>query len=234
MVNRRMKQIIKDAQDLGWVLEPYAKELLVEGGLTIPKGIVTDSPDAAVRFLNSAAGPVAVKAVSAEIVHKTEMQAVVTGIRDQDTLASEIRRLLSLKGCGRVLVEEMVSGIEILAGAKNDAQFGPVVVLGPGGTGVELYNDTAIRLAPVDRTDVYSMVDSLGAKPVFEGFRGRPGVNMEALARMVVTFSHLIMDLEPYFESVDLNPVICTPDRCVAADARIMLLEKQMSGQTET
>ena len=137
-----------------------------------------------------------------------------------------MERLLSLKGCSQVLVEEMVSGIEILVGAKNDTQFGPVVVLGPGGTGVELYNDTAIRMAPVNPADVYSMVDSLGAKPVFHGFRGRPGVNMEALVHLLVTFSGLIMDLEPFFESIDLNPVICTSDHCVVADARIMLLPR--------
>jgi acetate---CoA ligase (ADP-forming) subunit beta len=226
MVTQRMQQIIAEAQPIGWVLEPFAKELLALSKLTIPEGILTDSPDTARTFLSDTAHSVVIKAVSADIVHKTEHQAVVTGIQDPDILASEMKRLLALKGCDQVLVEEMVSGIEILVGAKNDVQFGPVVVLGPGGTGVELYNDTAIRLAPVTPADVYSMVDSLGAKPVFEGFRGRPGVNMEALTRMVVTFSHLLMDLEPCFESIDLNPVICTPDQCVVADARIMLLKK--------
>lgn len=230
MVNQRMQQIIADAQPVGWVLEPFAKALLAHAKLTIPKGILTDSLDTARTFLAAAVHPVVVKAVSADIVHKTEMQAVVTGIQDPDVLASQMQRLLALKGCRQVLVEEMVSGIEILLGAKNDVQFGPVVVLGPGGTGVELYNDTAIRLAPVTPADVYSMVDALGAKPVFEGFRGRPGVNMEALAQMVVRFSRLLMELEPHFASIDLNPVICTPDHCVVADARIMLLKKYKEG----
>ncbi|MFO7912160.1 MAG: acetate--CoA ligase family protein [Desulfotignum sp.] len=223
VMTSKMQKIIADAQPMGWILEPRAKELLTECRLGIPKGIVTDSPDTAQKFLAACAGPVVIKAVSADIVHKTEHQAVVTGIQDADTLAQHMERLLSLKGCSQVLVEEMVSGIEILVGAKNDTQFGPVVVLGPGGTGVELYNDTAIRMAPVKPTDVYSMVDSLGAKPVFHGFRGQAGVNMEALVHLLVTFSGLIMDLEPFFESIDLNPVICTPDHCVVADARIML-----------
>ncbi len=226
VMTAQMQKIIADAQPMGWILEPQAKKLLADSRLGIPEGIVTDSFDTAQKFLAAGEGPVVIKAVSADIVHKTELQAVVTGIQDPDTLAQHMERLLSLKGCSQVLVEEMVSGIEILVGAKNDVQFGPVVVLGPGGTGVELYNDTAIRLAPVTPADVYSMVDSLGAKPVFYGFRGRPGVNMEALTQMVVTFSHLLMDLEPHFESIDLNPVICTPDHCVVADARIMLLPR--------
>ncbi|MEE4363609.1 MAG: acetate--CoA ligase family protein [Desulfotignum sp.] len=226
MVNQRMQQILAKAQPMGWVLEPFAKELLAQGKLTIPKGVLTDSLETARTFLAAAEHAVVIKAVSADIVHKTEMHAVVTGVQDPVNLALHMERLLSLKGCRQVLVEEMVSGIEILVGAKNDIQFGPVVVLGPGGTGVELYNDTAIRLAPVTPADVCSMVDALGAKPVFEGFRGRPGVNMEALTQMVVRFSHLLMDLEPHFASIDLNPVICTPDHCVVADARIMLLPR--------
>ncbi|HSL62255.1 MAG TPA: acetate--CoA ligase family protein [Desulfotignum sp.] len=224
MLTFQEKQIIEDAGPVGWVLEPAAKQLLAGRGLTIPRGVVTGSLDTARQFLVSVGGPVVIKAVSAHILHKTEHQAVVTGIVDPDILASQMTRLLSLDGCGQVLVEEMVSGIEVLVGAKNDPQFGPVVVLGLGGTSVEIFNDTAIRLAPVVALDVASMVSSLGAGPIFEGFRGRPGVNMAALTRMLTGFSHLVMDLEPFFESIDLNPVICSPDRCVAADARILLL----------
>jgi hypothetical protein len=88
---------------------------------------------------------------------------------------------------------------------------------------VEIYKDTAIRMAPVTPGDVVSMVDSLTAKKLFKGYRKKPGVNMERLTRLVVDFSTLIMDLEDTFQSIDLNPVICTRDRCVIADARIML-----------
>ncbi|MCF8093288.1 MAG: acetate--CoA ligase family protein [Desulfotignum sp.] len=224
MLTQRIKQIIESARPQGWVLEPMAKEILADSGLTIPKGLLTGSFETARQFLEEVDGKVVIKAVSASIIHKTEHQAVVTGIDDPDTLSLQMKRLLSLKGCNQVLVEEMVSGIEILVGAKNDLQFGPVIVLGLGGTSVEIYNDTAIRLAPVTPADVFSMVDSLGAKPVFQGFRGRPGVNMEEMTRFLVAFSHLIMNLEPFFESIDLNPVICTPKSCIAVDARIMLL----------
>jgi len=151
----------------------------------------------------------------------------VTHVQDPDTLAVQMARLLSLKGCDQVLVEEMISGIEVLVGAKNDLQFGPVVVLGLGGTSVEIYNDTAIRLAPVTEADVTSMVKALKAGPILEGFRGKPGVNMAALTRTLVDFSHLVMDLEPFFESIDLNPVMCDSDRCVVADARIILLPER-------
>ena len=224
MLSPRIRQIFESARPVGWVLEPLAKQVLADRNLAVPRSVLTGSADTAAKFLVDTNGPVVLKAVSPAILHKTEHNAVVIGIEDPDILAAQMARLLSLDGCDQVLVEEMVSGIEVLVGAKNDLQFGPVVVLGLGGTSVEIFNDTAIRLAPVTPADVTSMVNSLEARPIFEGFRGRPGVNMAALTRMLVTFSHLIMDLESFFESIDLNPVICTPDQCVAADARIMLL----------
>ncbi len=92
---------------------------------------------------------------------------------------------------------------------------------------MEIYNDTAIRLAPVTPADVTAMVNTLKAGPILEGFRGKPGVNMAELTRMVVAFSRLVMDLEPFIESIDLNPVICDATRCVTADARIILLPEK-------
>ncbi|MEX1313088.1 MAG: acetate--CoA ligase family protein [Desulfotignum sp.] len=227
MLTPRITQIIESARPAGWVLEPMAKEILTERNLTVPKSVLTDSVDTAARFLAGCNGPVVLKAVSPQILHKTEHRAVVTGVRDAHTVSSQMPRLLSLKGCEQVLVEEMLSGIEVLVGAKNDLQFGPVVVLGLGGTSVEIYNDTAIRLAPVIPTDVTSMVNSLKAVAMLKGYRGNPGVNMAALTRMLVDFSHLVMDLEPFFESIDLNPVICDAQRCVAADARIILMPEK-------
>jgi acetate---CoA ligase (ADP-forming) subunit beta len=229
MLSHCIRQILASARPMGWVLEPLAKQVLADRDLAVPKSVLTDLTDTAAQFLADTNGPVVLKAVSPAILHKTEHNAVVTGIEDQNVLAAQMARLLSLDGCDQVLVEEMVSGIEVLVGAKNDLQFGPVVVLGLGGTRVEIYNDTAIRLAPVTPADVISMVNSLVARPIFQGFRGRPGVNMAALTRMMTEFSRLVMDLEPFFESIDLNPVICTPDQCVAADARIMLLTDKES-----
>ncbi len=126
-----------------------------------------------------------------------------------------------------VLVDQTVKfagqGIEVIVGAKNDFQFGPVVVFGIGGTSVEIYNDIAIRMAPLKPGDVLSMVESLKAKDLILGYRGSAGANMKILAHLIVNFSYLFMELENDIESVDLNPMICTKDRCVIADARILL-----------
>lgn len=222
-LNESHKNIIENSRSLGWVLEPEAKKILADQGFDIPGFVLTDSLEIAYDFLQKSSGPVVAKAVSKKILHKTEFQAVATGINEAETLEQQMKRLKKLEGCENILVEEMVSGLEIIIGAKNDFQFGPVVVLGIGGTSVEIYNDTAIRMAPLKPGDVHSMVDSLKAGQVFKGYRGKPGVNMELLSDLVIKFSYFIMDLEKDFQSIDLNPVICTKDRCVVVDARIML-----------
>ena len=220
------QQLIRDALPRGWMLEPQAKELLRSWGFDLPRGIVTDSVEAAAAFQETVTGDVVLKAVSEKILHKTEHQAVVTHVRDRDTLETQMHRLLTLEGCASVLVEEMVDpGVEIFLGAKNDLQFGPVVILGLGGTAVEIYNDTAIRMAPVTEGQVGVMVRALKGAALLKGYRGGAAVNMKVLGQMVAAFSHLAMAMEPNLHSIDLNPVICTRDRCVAVDARIMLSE---------
>ncbi len=223
MLSKSDRIILENSTPRGWVLEPDAKQIMANQGFDVPKFVLTDSIQVANDFLKLSSGPIVAKAVSEKILHKTEFDAVVTGILEENLLEQEMTRLKTLQGCEQVLVEEMVEGLEIIIGAKNDFQFGPVIVLGLGGTSVEIYNDTAIRMAPVNQGDVYSMVDSLKAKKLFKGYRKKPGVNMDVLASLVVKFSSLTMGLEEQFQSIDLNPVICTKDRCVIADARIML-----------
>jgi hypothetical protein len=223
MVTENSRKILEESKSLGWVLEPDAKALMKLQGLDIPDFILTNSFEAADQFLKTSESPVVAKAVSKKILHKTEAQAVVTGICSSEHLKTEMARLQTLEGCEHILVEQMVQGIEIIIGAKNDYQFGPVIVFGIGGTSVEIYNDTAIRMAPLKPGDVYSMVESLVAKEIISGYRGRAGVNMQILTYLMVNFSYLIMAFEKDIESVDLNPVICTRNRCVIADARIIL-----------
>lgn len=223
MLVENSKKIIEKSRSLGWVLEPDAKALMQLQGFDIPDFILTRSFETAEKFLKRSNGPVVAKAVSKKILHKTEAQAVVTGICSGDHLKSEMERLQKLDGCQTLLIEQMVHGLELIIGAKNDFQFGPVVVLGIGGTSVEIYNDTAVRMAPLNPHDILSMKESLKAKDLISGYRGGEGVNMKALTQLMINFSCLIMELENDFESMDLNPVMCTKDRCVIADARIIL-----------
>lgn len=223
MLKKNIRKIMEKNKAAGWVLEPDAKAMMKLQGLDIPDFVLTNSFNTADRFMKKMKCPVVAKAVSKKILHKSEHHAVVTGIVSSDHLKKEMARLQQLDGCENILVEEMVQGLEVIIGAKNDFQFGPVIVFGIGGTSVEIYNDTAIRMAPLNPGDVLSMVDSLKAKELISGYRGKDGINIDVFTHTVVNFTRLIMELEKDIESVDLNPVMCTKDRCIIADARIIL-----------
>jgi len=161
--------------------------------------------------------------VSPEVLHKTDSGGVAVGI-DSDTKLGEVfQRFSTFGGFAGMLVEEMVSGAELIVGAKMDYQFGPVILLGIGGTGVEIYKDTTLRMAPLSQRDVESMLRGLKAHQVLEGYRGSEPVNIQVLTGMLMAFSRLVMDLEEMIESIDLNPLMCSSKRCVVADVRIML-----------
>ncbi len=222
-LEKKGRSILNGARDTGWVLEPDAKALMELYGLDIPRFYLGDSLKGAKLFLKQADGPVAAKCVSPDILHKTEHGAVVTNIRTGAQLEAAVKKFRRLPGYRQVLVETMIQGVELLVGAKIDYQFGPVVVMGIGGINVEIYQDTAIRMAPLVPADIRSMVDALKGKKILQGYRGRPGVDMDAVIEMGVRFSSLVCGMKEMIESIDLNPVICTPDSCVIADARIVL-----------
>ena len=223
MLKKELKAIVKASKRWGWVLEPEAKRLLSISGIDVPKFLWAESSDEAVQFAEKIGYPVVGKLVSPEALHKSDVGGVVVGIDSVKNLEETFHRFSSFKEFAGMLVEEMVSGTELIAGAKVDYQFGPVILLGMGGTAVEIYKDTTLRMAPLKEVDVESMLKGLKAHELLKGYRGSQPVNLKELIRTLMAFSSLVMDLEGYFESIDLNPVMCSSKRCVVADARIML-----------
>jgi acyl-CoA synthetase (NDP forming) len=223
VLSKEMVQILTAAKQAGWVLEPDAKRLLSLGRIPVPRYRWVKSLEEGVRFATEIGYPVAAKVVSCEVLHKSDEGGVVLGIDGDQGLSAAYERFRAMRGFAGMLVEEMVSGMELIVGAKVDYQFGPVILMGVGGTGVEIYKDVALRMAPLEERDVESMVKSLKAHRLLEGYRGSEPVDLEALSRTVVLFSEMVMDMEDMVESIDLNPVKCSSKGCIAADARIML-----------
>ncbi|MCP4625144.1 MAG: acetyl-CoA synthetase [bacterium] len=223
MLTEDMRNIIDNARKAGWILEPDAKRLLSLAGLMVPDFTLAATAREAVAAADKIGYPVVVKVVSAKILHKSEVGGVIVGVQNESRLTDIYRKLSVLDGFAGLLVEEMLPGSELIVGAKVDFQFGPVILLGIGGTGVEIYQDTVIRMAPIDEKDVPAMIAGLKGAELLSGYRGAEPVDTASLARLMRDFSDLVMDLENEIESIDLNPVKCTGIRCVVADARIML-----------
>jgi len=216
-------KIIQDSAGQGWVLEPDTLTIMRLSGIDIPAFCWAKTIDEALEFVKVNGYPVAAKVVSSAIMHKSDVGGVVVGIDNNNDLSLHFDRFSRMGGFSGMIVEEMVAGMELIVGAKVDYQFGPVILVGMGGTGVEIYRDTAIRMAPIIEKDVAQMIGQLKANRLFKGYRGNPPVDMMKLTELLITFSGLVMELEEHFESIDLNPVICSATRCIVADARIVL-----------
>jgi hypothetical protein len=223
MLTQEMKEIILNSKETGWVLEPQAKRLLSLVGLDIPHFFLTSQIEEGIGFAKKIGYPVVAKVVSPKVIHKSEKKGVEVGIDSERKLRDTFHRLSKIEGFAGILIEEMFSGVELIVGAKNDDQFGPVILFGIGGIWAEIYRDVILKMAPLRPRDIDSMMRCLKARPLLEGYRGASPVPFKELNRLLLTFSGLVMDLEGDFESIDLNPVICSSTRCVIADARIIL-----------
>jgi len=218
-----MLQIVEAARADGWVLEPDAKRLFRLAGFDVPRLTVARTPEEADRFAREIGYPVVAKVVSPRILHKSDVGGVVVGIADAGRLEEVFRRFRGIEGFVGMIVEETVSGIELILGAKIDFQFGPMILLGMGGTGVEIYQDVALRMAPLSGKDVHAMIAGLKARRLLEGYRGAEKVDRDKLTETVLAFAAMVMELRERIASIDINPLLCSSRRCVVADARIIL-----------
>jgi len=223
MLTQEMKNIILSSKVKGWVLEPQAKRLLSFAGLDVPRFFLARGVDEAIRFAKEIGYPIVGKVVSPKVIHKSDINGVEVGIDSEKKVRDAFHRFSKIEGFEGVLVEEMLSGLELIIGAKDDYQFGPVVLFGIGGVWVEIYRDIILRMAPLDQRDIDSMMRCIKARPLLEGYRGSNPLNFKELNKLLLTFSDLVMDLESDIESIDLNPVFCSSSKCIVADVRILL-----------
>jgi hypothetical protein len=223
MLTKEMENILLTSKERGWVLEPEAKHLLYSAGIDVPRFHWTTKIEEAIRFAEEIGYPVVGKVVSPKVMHKSEQEGVEVGIKNEGKLRETFNRFMRMESFSGMLLEEILLGVELIVGAKIDFQFGPVILFGIGGVWVEIYRDVILKMAPLNPKDIDSMMKCLKGRQLLEGYRGSEPVNLKELRRLLLTFSDLVMDLESFMESVDLNPIICSPTRCVVADARIIL-----------
>ena len=209
--------------------ERQAKQVLAAYGVpVVSEKLVTDAAQALVAA-REAGYPVALKVESPDIAHKTEAGVIRLNLKDESEVregfaavmasARAVRPAARLNG---VLVQPMIPpGIEIMVGARIDAQLGPLVVAGFGGVLVELLKDTAVELAPVVPKEARAMLERLRGAALLKGFRGSPPVDTDALAEVICRLSELAADQRERIAELDVNPLICAGSRIVAVDALI-------------
>jgi succinyl-CoA synthetase beta subunit len=187
---------------------------------------VADSEDAAVWAAKLMGYPVALKLDGAGVLHRTEMNGVRLGLHSEAEVRSAWRELMTnamAEGVfdSSVLVQRMVEGgVELFVGAMRDEQFGPVVMCGAGGVLLELIDDVAVALAPMNLEQARRLVESTKALRLLHGWRGSPAADLEALYRNLVAISDLAAEED--VEALDINPLIALSHGVALVDAKIV------------
>jgi acetate---CoA ligase (ADP-forming) len=201
--------------------EDQAKALLDNWGITTPPRRRYTERSPAQYALETLNPPLAVKILDATVLHKTEVGGVHLNVR---TAAELSAGLDSLEGIGakRFLVESMTpSGVDVVVGVRRDPVFGPVVLVGLGGTAAEAYGDVAIRSVPATPAEITAMVDDLGASALVNGWRGGPVLNRDDLVAVVSALSDALLSA-PDVNEIEINPLRLTSGGLVALDAVII------------
>jgi acetyltransferase len=211
--------------------EAEAKTFLEYYGLPVVKTRVAKTEDEAASLASQVGYPVVLKILSPQIVHKTDAGGVVLDLNSETEVRDAFNRIIkaakdhdpTAEILG-VTVQQMVKkqGYEVIIGAKADPLFGPVILFGMGGVGVELFKDFAIGIPPLNQTLVRRMMEETKVYRLLKGYRNVPPANIKLLEEILVRFSQMLIDF-PQLKEVDINPLFINENEAVALDARIVI-----------
>lgn len=208
-----------------------SKQLLAAYGIPTVKTTIAATPDAAVAAAEDFGYPVVLKLHSKTITHKTDVGGVQLNLSDPSAVRAAFHAIKS-SVCQRagaehfqgVSVQPMIKldGYEIIIGSNLDPQFGPVLLFGTGGQLVEVFKDRALALPPLNTTLARRMMEQTKIYTALKGIRGRQPIDLAALEQLLVRFSHLVVE-QKWIKEVDINPLLASPERLLALDARVIV-----------
>jgi acetyltransferase len=217
--------------------EAESKHVVAQYGITTVETRLASTESQAAECAESIGFPVALKVNSETITHKSDVGGVKLNLQSREDVARAYREIeISLRekvGAGHFLgvtVQPMVKldGYELILGSSVDAQFGPVILFGSGGQMVEVYRDRALALPPLNSTLAVRLMEQTRIYRALQGVRGRAPVDMTALETTLIRFSRMVVE-QRWIKEVDINPLVATPERVVALDARIVLQDPSVA-----
>jgi acetyltransferase len=234
---QRVRDLLDHAAEAGRarLLEHEALAVFAAYGIPVVEHRVAGDEDEAARAADEIGYPVVVKALSADIVHKSELGVVRVDLRDEAGVRDAVRGITdAAREAGAALEGLLVerfhqAGKETIVGMTQDPSFGPVLMFGLGGIYVEALKDVTFRVQPVSEIDAREMIDSLRARRILEGVRGEAGVDRDLLVEVIQRVSQLVGEHHRIAE-LDINPFLARPEGGVALDARIRLTTAARAG----
>jgi len=214
--------------------EAESKQLLTLYGVPTVQTLVARTPEEAAKFAGEIGYPVVLKLHSETITHKTDVGGVQLNLADEaavrrawTAIETGVREKAGPGHFQGVTVQPMVSrdGYELIVGSSIDAQFGPVLLFGSGGVMVEVYKDRSLALPPLNTTLARRMMEQTKIFTALQGIRGRKAIALEDLDQLMVRFSRLVVE-QPWIKEIDINPLVASPERLLALDARVIVYDQ--------
>ncbi|MFH1239652.1 MAG: acetate--CoA ligase family protein [Candidatus Diapherotrites archaeon] len=199
-----------------------SQNLLKKYGIPVVKSDLCKNEASLTSALKTTRFPLAMKVVSSAISHKTEAQGVKLGVSSALEAKKAFNQLKKLRGFEGALVQEMLSGTEIIIGGKRDATFGPTVLFGLGGIFVEVMKDVSLRVCPISSRDAAEMISEIKGYKLLTGFRGSEPVKLSAINDCLLKTSKMMLQ-EEQIKELDINPLFADSKGVKAVDARVVI-----------
>ncbi len=213
-----------------YLLEPEAKIACMEYGIPVTRFKVALTQDETIKFAEQIGYPTVLKIVSPDVLHKSDVGGVMLDLKSASEVKDAYDKLLKNVKAHKpdakivgVLVQEMVpSSTEVIVGAIKDPQFGPTLMFGLGGIFVEILKDVTFRIAPIVESDAREMITEVKAYPILKGYRSQPPADIDAIVKILLNTSRLVMD-HMEIKELDFNPIMVYEKGAKTVDARIIL-----------
>lgn len=215
-----IRRVIDGIKENGYIAPQKVRELLTCAGIPMVPELVSADKEELIAEAEKMGYPIVAKVVGP--VHKSDVGGVTLNIRSKEHLAAEFDRMMQIKDANSVMIQKMISGMELFIGAKYEDRFGHIVLCGLGGIFVEALKDVSSGLAPLTMPEAESMIRSLRGYKILQGTRGQKGINQQRYAEIIVRLSTLLRHATEIKE-MDLNPLLAEGDNVTAVDARILI-----------
>lgn len=232
------KEIDKDGEQSDEALENFegyddAEKLLDAYGFNLALTEIAEAPQNAVEAASRIGYPVTMKIESPDIAHKTDIEAVKTGVETREEVKQAFNEIVDAVYAEKpgsqidgVQVQEQLEGTEVALGVKMDPQFGPMVMVGLGGIYIEALNDVSFGIPPISEQTAEQMIEDLEAHEILEGARGKDN-SIEPVKDAIIRLGELALDYHEEIESMDINPLILDGEDAYVADIQVDLAESE-------
>jgi acyl-CoA synthetase (NDP forming) len=225
---RAFSQAIKEGRKN--LTETEAKAVCMDYGIPVTRSELAENEEEALKLAERIGFPVVLKIVSPDIIHKSDVGGVIVNLKNAKEVGNAYKQILSnvkkhdanAKIVGMLVQEMAPASTEVIVGSIKDPQFGPALMFGLGGVFVEVLKDVTFKIAPVTEEEAHEMIEEVKAYPLLKGYRGSPPADINAIVKIILATSKLVMEHEEIKE-LDLNPIMVYEKGAKAVDARIIL-----------